>query len=811
MTEKGHSEMLTNKINYERILVALFLLTVFILSIIKIEDTDTWTHLSFGRWIWEHKAIPLNDPFILTGRPLPYNNWLFGFLYYMAYLSLNIYGVVLLKAITVTIAFYILVKDSLLPHRNFSVAIIVMTIIVAIARYRFVERPDTFLMIFLPFIVYSLNAFLFNNKKYVYAVPVIGMLWANSHTSLPLIFIPFLSFIIGGLLQHYFNSRGMRFQNTPSMSQIKVILLILVISFLASLISPYFLSQYFYGSQVITSDWWKQEILELQAPSGLIIDVLYGLTGIIILSFIINIRYISLIHLFLVIPFIVLSFSSNRFFFLIGIIAGPILSRNFSSFIETRSLSDFFRRKIVAGLVVVWTISYVPLTLAKINPLDELKTFGFGINYSILPEGALKYMDKKGITGKVFNLFQWGGYITWRDFPRRQAFVDGRGFLDGELLEKIQLARKREDILDELNSIYGFESILIDYPVILKEDVFDPATDSALSHPGWALVYWDDNCLLYLKRGGKYASIIKEDEYGIVKPANGLYGIRRWLRDENSRSAIIAEIGRNIRETGSSRGYAFLGFIYSEIGLYREAIAAFSKVRATPLVSYEQEAYSGIGYAYNKLGNPDESVKYYKKALAIGNNATILSEIGRVFLDKGDKENALKYFNLALKKNKYLASVYPLLMNLYGELGRPDDVTRTKSLYKEALSINEGEEHFKEGVKAYIGRRFDIAFDEFKKSIIANPANPSSYSNIGYLCLDIGNLNMAYEYQSKALDIDPNFANAHYGLALIDKRWGDLKDEKKHLEEYLRLEPAGYYSRKAKAEIEIVQGSNNSP
>ena len=52
------------------------------------------------------------------------------------------------------------------------------------------------------------------------------------------------------------------------------------------------------------------------------------------------------------------------------------------------------------------------------------------------PEGALRYMDKWNITGKVFNLVHWGQYITWRDYPARSAFVDARFYLPPDLLNE---------------------------------------------------------------------------------------------------------------------------------------------------------------------------------------------------------------------------------------------------------------------------------------------------------------------------------------------------------------------------------------
>ena len=102
------------------VLQILFLSSVFVLALIKIEDPDVWIHLSFGRLIWNLKGLPATEPFLYTmqGEPFSYSSWLFGVIYYAAYHALNVYGVILLKAITVTAAFYIFFKD---PNNTFNI------------------------------------------------------------------------------------------------------------------------------------------------------------------------------------------------------------------------------------------------------------------------------------------------------------------------------------------------------------------------------------------------------------------------------------------------------------------------------------------------------------------------------------------------------------------------------------------------------------------------------------------------------------------------------------------------------------------
>jgi len=111
-----------------RLLVIIFLVCVFLLGIIKIEDTDTWTHLSLGREIFILQGLPENEPFTFPSLDMPFydSEWLFDLVFYIAYALLNIYGVILLKAFIITAVFYVLLKDSLLPYKNYIISIAVL-------------------------------------------------------------------------------------------------------------------------------------------------------------------------------------------------------------------------------------------------------------------------------------------------------------------------------------------------------------------------------------------------------------------------------------------------------------------------------------------------------------------------------------------------------------------------------------------------------------------------------------------------------------------------------------------------------------
>ena len=798
MEEDKH--LTKNRLSLEKSLIIVFLCCVFLLALIKIEDTDTWTHLSLGKLILTLKGLPEKEPFTFPSFDKPFHDpeWLFDVVFYLVYAVFNVYGVILLKACIITTVFYVLLKDSLSPHRNYIVSIAVLIFIVFMVRHRFVERPDIALMLFLGFTIFSLNAYVYENKKYIYFLPLVQVLWANMHPSIVIMPIPFIAFLSGGIFQGFIRKRyNQLFPYTPTNEQLKTIALILLFSLVAALLNPYVLDQFVFPFKLATVDWWKDEIIELQPPNWESFKSPYLLMAAIAVSFVINIRRFSIIHFLLLIPFVYLSFSAIRFIFLLGLVGSPLIVRNIGSLhISTRS------KKILEYSLIFSVVFITSLTLLEKGPFfSSNKKFGFGVNYDFFPEKALSYLDKRDIQGKVFNTFEWGGYITWRDFPRRTAYVDGRGKLSYELLNSLDLARTRASVLDQLYDTYGFEVVMVNYPNTPKffSTATSPDVDVALSSDDWVLVYWDDMSLVYLKKGGKFNEIIKKDAYRYIKPANGPYAVK--VHDKEYISGVMDELKRNINDTGSSTAYAFIGFIMNEMRNYNEAIEYLSNVKYTPFGSNLFNAYQGLAFAYGKLGSYDESIQFYKKALKLKKEAPVLYNLGIIYIKKGDEKQGAESLEDALALNKNLLSIYPKLISIYQKYNERDKLNKITNMYETAKIYNTGEEHFQKAMKAYLEQRFEEAAEEYKKSIEANPYNPSSHSNLGYIYFDIGLIEKAYTYQKNAINLDPEFANAHYGLALIYKKWGDRQNAKRHWQEYLRIEPKGYYSRKAKDEL----------
>jgi tetratricopeptide (TPR) repeat protein len=778
------------------LITILFLSCIISLSIIKTSDYDAWIHLVFGRLIWNLKAIPATESFLpaMAGKPFSYSSWLFGLLYYVSYHFFAGYGVVLLKALSVLTIFGIAFRDALIPCRNRYLAAAVLIVIAVCMRVRFVERPDTFLLIFLPYSIIALNVYLREgNRKFMYFLPLVHLLWANCHSSINLMFVPFVAVFVGGAAAALLARKGIEVGNTLDGRQARFIGIILVASLLCALISPYGINQFTFAAQFLKMDVYKQEILELQPTTWMLgyrwFFILLALTA---ASFPAAWKRLSLVDLALLFPFVYLAFLSRRFVFVFGVVAAPILIRNLSFALQRLPQPSLRLRGASAILVALWIAGWTAISFSGAGPWhNPIAVPGFGFELVLQPEGALRFMDSRNINGRIFNYFPWGQYIEWRDTPRRVPFVDGRGYLTPELMEQVF----SETDLDRLAQQYGIDAFLVSYPTPQAGTDGVIERDLGLSVPGWVLVYWDDVALLYLKQGGKYDEIVRREQYQFARPANSLAAVESVAKVSGQGELLIKELQRALRDTGSARAGIMLGYAYKTLGQNREAIATLLAVKDKkfrfPVSKY-------LGECYEQTGDTTQALASYRAALRESESSTLHYRVGMLSLKNADMTGALKHLERAVELDPSAYEACSKLAEVYQKVGKHQEAAE---LIKKVQDKQTASRLFNDGVKAYMEGRVNEAATLFKRSIAANPSHPIPYVNLGFAQYDLGAVNDAFASFQQALKLDPQCALAHYGVAMVYKRRGDIPAANRHWKQYLEIEPVGQFARIAKKEL----------
>ena len=107
----------------------------------------------------------------------------------------------------------------------------------------------------------------------------------------------------------------------------------------------------------------------------------------------------------------------------------------------------------------------------------------------ITPAAALDYAISANITGRVFNDYNFGGYLIFRGIP---TFIDGRVFPFGKEFVLEYLNADDSNKLDQLVDKYGVTWTLL------------RPKSSAVLHfdqsPHWRRVYADDVAVVHVRR-----------------------------------------------------------------------------------------------------------------------------------------------------------------------------------------------------------------------------------------------------------------------------------------------------------------------
>jgi hypothetical protein len=186
---------------------------------------------------------------------------------------------------------------------------------------------------------------------------------------------------------------------------------------------------------------------------------------------------------------------------------------------------------------------------------------GDPVQWRLLPQGACAYIQKNNLRGTLGHDYGYGGYISWALGPERKIMMDGR-YIFYPLIQDIErttapLLHNSEDPawpkLLEDRRIDTVITAFSDTPLQVENvTAAFPLTALNLFYPRsrWALVYWDDTALIFLKRTTANDSFIRDHEYKSLYPYN-LPQMKFLLATKTlSLDAVNRELDRHQQETG---------------------------------------------------------------------------------------------------------------------------------------------------------------------------------------------------------------------------------------------------------------------
>jgi hypothetical protein len=457
-----------------------------------LQDGDTFWHIRAGTWILDHRQLPTVDIYSYTalGKPWIATDWLSELLLATAYrlggwravVDLTAFGC---AAITGILCYYFA------KHLRVSVCVGATAIISVLIAPHFVARPVIFsyvmLCVWMCVLMDTYDGEKWNKYTAFVLIPLM-ILWANIHAG----------FTFGLVLFYIFS--GIAFLDYFSRSdfgRLRRIAVLAVGVSVAALVTPYGVASVLMTTTLLNTKLLLAHVQEWSIPNfqadaphlAFVVGVFAFIAffGIrlrgpriltLILVSVLGLKYLrGLVMFSFLVPLILARPAAQRVRYLrapdpskIGA-ADPVLT-----FLDKHAGVAPAMCLVIA---VAATLSPIQLTTAR--PPD-----------SVAPAAALNFVKQAGIKGKVFNSYEFGGYLIFSGIP---VFIDGRAQLYGDaFLETYDRTISVADIDGALKTLDDYR---IGWAIL--------APDAALAKvmarsPVWNEVYSDRYAVVLVRR-----------------------------------------------------------------------------------------------------------------------------------------------------------------------------------------------------------------------------------------------------------------------------------------------------------------------
>jgi hypothetical protein len=451
-------------------------LEVSLLADLRIADADIWFHLRNARELFSRHSFLNADlyTFSAAGTPLLNYEWLSELPYYLAFEKWGqqgLLGVYLALLLMIFAGVYYL---ALRRGANCGEAGLVTMAGVALGCYSFGPRMMHFGWLCLVALMLVLEYFEATGRG-LWLLPPIFALWVNLHGSWPVGFIILGIYGVSGMLEgQWSNVAAERWTS----AQFRKLLGFSFASIVALFANPYgyklvlypFRAYMIYRQSATLDNVLEWRSVDFHTGWGKL--ALCMIFAVLAASWFSGKRW-SVREVLLVLFALTSALTHLRFLLFAAIILVPILAPRLKLFAPYDPTKDkpWLNLAMSVGIagMILWTFPSAAQLQENID--------------SQFPRDALRFMQQQQMNGRLFNYYDFGGYIEW-NAPTVKPFADGRadifvytGVLDDYL--KINQIDQPLELLDKYNIDY------VMFPV-------DKHLTYVLDHSaGWRSVYED--------------------------------------------------------------------------------------------------------------------------------------------------------------------------------------------------------------------------------------------------------------------------------------------------------------------------------
>ncbi len=469
---------------------------------------DVGFHLQSAKWMIDHKSFISTDPFTYTSFGNTYYDlqWVYQLFLYGIYKIGKDALLVIINSLLIACSFVMIGLRA--KHKGLKkMALFSILCVFTAQALPFEIRPQVFSWLYLGFLLFILERYKSDKEQKLYFMPIIMLLWINSHSLAILGLVTIMLFYI-----------GLYFENKK---HDKVFLRFAAMSLAAFLINPYFIEGFmlpFTQLGIIKGDLLQKTYIgELQSPfttqelktqgwwylaNPLLYMQLYSLLALFVaIKDLFKKRFTES---FLVGTFFVITAMAMKNYGYFLVVSLPVVSIRIQSWIEKRKAN---KKPGIAGrnngldiaalclpVLISWLCFTDGLSILKQSPYH----FGVSTDKGSVPVEATGFLNENKIYGKVLNHLDFGGYLMY-NYPEK-VFIDGR----------LELPKK-EFFRKYFNSLKpgGIQDLMAEYDPEIIIFPYVKATgwwSYLIGNKNYRPVYFDGLAAIYIKQG-KFAAV----------------------------------------------------------------------------------------------------------------------------------------------------------------------------------------------------------------------------------------------------------------------------------------------------------------
>ncbi len=488
-----------------RLLSALVFIAVFTMAVRVPADSDTWWHLASGRYIADHLAIPLTDPFSYTrlGAPWIDHGWLAQLVLYGLYALGSWAGLALAVAALVTLAWWFVYRQCEGNPYLRALAVVWGAITSSVI---WAARPQLMSFVLAACVAFLLDRYKRREGRLLPWLPLVMLLWANVHGGFAIAFILMLCYLGGEAV-----NRLTCHDKDPVLSngQLLHLALVMVVCFVAVGVNPNTWQMWLYPFRTVGIGVLRDFIQEWQSPDfhqvwqqPFIVLVMLAVLGLGRAG-----RRADFTDLALLMVWAAAALLAGRNIAIFGLVCVPIVVR-YGTLALQRQLEvwrgvgwaqrwlDEAAHPLAGGRllgILNWLLLIVVVAAALGKIYLPLRPGAVeDATHAAMPVDAVAAIRVQRPAGPMFNSYNWGGYLIFTLWPDYLVFVDGRTDLyDEEFLRDYLKTHGAEDGWQERLAHYDVRLVVVEANSVLARFL--------RLEPGWEEIFRDGMAAVFTR------------------------------------------------------------------------------------------------------------------------------------------------------------------------------------------------------------------------------------------------------------------------------------------------------------------------